>query len=238
MDNEKFSDELNYELFQKYEKDKDVKIRNRIVVLNQPLVSYIIGKNYSNLKLSQEVKQDLLQEGLIGLIYAMEKYDYKLGFKFSTYSSFWIKQRINNFLSTNTTIVIPNHIRADQSKLMKELKKYGRNIKDINQDSQEDIEKFNLTDKKLKRIQSAISTKKIVSINAPTWSDNDSYTLEDSIEDKNAISSEIMDNKNMITAVKEALRMMPEKRRLILLLRYGVITEKDLFKNRIKSNEQ
>jgi len=229
MEKEKFTENTNSDLFQKYEVEKTLAVRNKIVVMNQPLVSYIINKHYAGLKVSFEVKQDMLQEGIMGLIYAIEKFDYKLGYKFSTYATWWIKQRINNYLSTNTIIQIPNHIRADQNKLLRELRKEGKNIQDIDQNSLEDIEKYSMTKKKLNRIESAITSKKIVSLNAPTWNNNDdSYTMEEVIKDNNTMTEEMMDKKIMVDIVKEALRQMPEKRKLILLLRYGVIKEKEL----------
>jgi hypothetical protein len=149
---------------------------------------------------------------------------------FLTGNTWWVKQRINNYLSANTVILIPNHIRADQNKLLKELRKSGKNIQDLDCSSKQDIEKYNLTNKKLKRIQSAVGSKKIISLNAAAWSENDSFTVEDLIEDTKSISSELIDNKSVIAAIKMALKEMPEKRRLVLLLRYGVINEIDLIK--------
>jgi len=228
MEKEKFNDDLNQNLFKQYSLEKSNKIRNNIVVLNQPLVSYIIGKYYlESIKVSSEIKNDMYQEGIMGLMHAIDKFDLNFGCKFSTYSTWWIKQRINNFLSANSTIQIPNHIKADQNKLLKQLNKEGKNIIELNE---EDIKNYNLSNKKLSRIKNASSTKKIISLQANVGSKNETYTYEEVIEDPSESPENSFDKKFMISTVKEALKLMPEKRKLILLLRYGVIKEKELRK--------
>jgi len=227
MEKEKFNDLLNQDLFKQYNLVKDNKIRNNIVVLNQPLVSYIIGKYYiESVKTTPEIKNDMYQEGIIGLMYAIDKFDLNFGCKFSTYATWWIKQRINNYLSTNYTIQIPNHIKADQNKLLKLLNAEGKNIIELDE---EEIKKYNITNKKLKRIKNAVSSKKVVSMHSPVTKQNsETYTYEDTIIDGSELPENSLDKKIMVETIKQALKLMPEKRKLVLLLRYGVIKEKEI----------
>ena len=220
-------DKENTRLFELYEEKQETSVRNKIVVLNQPLVAYIIGKNYAALKMPIELKQDLLQEGSIGLMYSIDKFDRSLGFKFSTYATWWIRQRINNYLSSNTIIQIPNHIRAEQNKLLKRLREEGKTISDV---TTTNVKEYDLTKKKLTRIKRALNSKFVVSLQKPIFQSDEgsSGTLEDIIVDENSSSERVVDKKIMIETVKRAIKIMPEKRKLILLLRFGLIKEEDI----------
>lgn len=110
-------------LFLEYYKNKDKKIRNQLALINQPLVAFIVNKYYSGKNKNKEIKNDLIQEGNIGLLNAIDGFNPTLGFKFSTYSSWWIRQSINNYLiNLEPTIRIPGHVRSAQNKLRKSLR--------------------------------------------------------------------------------------------------------------------
>ncbi len=74
------------ELFREYAKTKDVNIRNKLIRNNEALVTYIVNKYYSSRKEHQERREDLLQEGKIGLLAAIDGFDVERGYRFSTYA--------------------------------------------------------------------------------------------------------------------------------------------------------
>ena len=111
--------EEEYELCKK-SSEGDINARNELVVKNLKLV-VSIAKYYSK---DRNEFLDLIQEGNLGLITATEKFDYKLGFRFSTYATWWIKQAITRYKSNNDLIRIPVHMKELMSKTNRIITKY------------------------------------------------------------------------------------------------------------------
>lgn len=220
---ESFESSTSYELFKRYKENKNLKIRNELIVRNQPLVTYIVNKYYPSNKINHETKEDLFQEGSMGLLSAIDGFDYTKGFKFSTYASWWIRQAVNNYLmNVNPVIKVPSHIRSVQNKLMKKFNEENPNNFDFDNVEKTDIK---ISDKMLNSVKSAIMAKQVLSLNKPIYTNNDeSFSLEDVIptDEKPDLS---LDKETMINTFKEALKAMPKKRRLILLLRYDVLNK-------------
>lgn len=78
--------EADKKLFREYAKNKTLKIRNELARKNQPLVTYIVNKYYNYKPFHRKYREDLLQEGSIGLLSAIDGFDVERGFKFSTYA--------------------------------------------------------------------------------------------------------------------------------------------------------
>lgn len=112
--------EEEYELCKK-SSEGDINARNELVVKNLKLV-VSIAKYYSK---DRNEFLDLIQEGNLGLITATEKFDYKLGFRFSTYATWWIKQAITRYKSNNDLIRIPVHMKELMSKTNRIITKYA-----------------------------------------------------------------------------------------------------------------
>ena len=108
------SAEQEIEYFRRYKEENDREAFDILVLCNQGLCKKVADK-YIGRGLP---KLDLIQEGNIGLMKAIEKFDPNLGFKLSTYSMWWIRQAIKRALYENsTTIRIPNHMRERQEKI-------------------------------------------------------------------------------------------------------------------------
>lgn len=85
-----------------YHKNKSKVIAEKIICNNIKLVYNLVVNKYSKYK---SIAMDLIQEGVIGLIIALDKFDPKKNVKFSTYAFWWVKAQINNYLCDNTSIV-------------------------------------------------------------------------------------------------------------------------------------
>lgn len=115
------SREEEQSLFKKYKETKDADAYEKIIICNQGLVASI-AKDY----LRPEIEiEDLVSEGNIGLMRAIEKFDHKKGFKFSTYAVWWIRQGIIRYLNNEgRTIRLPVHAQEKLIKINNFIKSY------------------------------------------------------------------------------------------------------------------
>ena len=148
----------NKELLRKFhesgKKDKD--ILNCIIKNNELLVKKIARKYYEKCNLKDNIMEltDLEQEGMMGVIVAAEKFDINKGYEFSTYMTFWVKQKvIRSIQNFGDTIRIPAYLKQELSKIGK-MTKEGNNSKDKNSKNDYKIEMANMT--KITSIDSGI----------------------------------------------------------------------------------
>jgi RNA polymerase primary sigma factor len=211
-------DEL-VELFQAYEKGgRDaVKARQKLTESNLRLVVYIAKKQKGhNIPL-----EDLIQEGNLGLLKAIDKFDWKKGFRFSTYATWWIKQAISQYVLKRKKIIrLPAHAVSAQKKLIeasdafKELKGYGPTSEELSEliDVSETVVKATMQ-----------SGKNIVSLQQQIGDDGNS-TLEAKLEDTNFVNDpfESLAKKEMLVIVKNVMSNLSVKEAAILRLRFGL----------------
>lgn len=162
---------------------------------------------------------DLVQEGSLGLIKAAEKFDYRRGFKFSTYATWWIKQSIVRAISNHSrTIRIPVHM-TDKIRLYKKVSaalsaKLGREPSD-----EEMSEKLGISVKKLENIKNAIF-KDPVSLDTPIAED---LVLEDYVADDSYRSPDSTTQSSFLYKdVMSMLDFLNQREKTILVNRFGL----------------
>lgn len=163
---------------------------------------------------------DLIQEGNIGLMKAVEKYNWRLGFKFSTYTTWWIRQGVTRAIADQTrTIRLPVHLIGTMSRIIR----FSNRFFDENgrEPTPKEVGKhFNITSEKVLEIMEA--SRLPISLETPIG-DDDNSCLGDFIEDPAANTAPDAIYEVLKKQVESVLNSLPDRERRVLELRFGLI---------------
>lgn len=189
--------------------------RKKLVQANLRLV-VSIAKRYTG---QGVLFMDLVQEGSIGLIKAAERFDYKKGFKFSTYATWWIKQTIIRAIANHSRAIrIPVHM-SDKIRNLKRAILYLSVSLGHEPDNLELAQFLKVEEKKIRRIKSAM-IKEPISIYTPVAQD---LCVEDYIKDDIKHSPDYETEKDLMNEdVTKLLNILNKRERFIILHRFGL----------------
>lgn len=164
---------------------------------------------------------DLIQEGNLGLMVALDKFNYKLGYKFSTYATWWIKQAMFKAISEQSHCMkIPVYIQETLSKY-KKIKhsleqKYNCQVK-----SSVVADKMGISEDKINTFLNAF-TKSLSIENSLSASDDKELNLSEIIEDVKQDVEAKIENTELRNDIKKALEILKEKEQEVIVLRFGL----------------
>lgn len=192
--------------------------KQKFVQANLKLVVNIARKT---VQVSNIPMIDLIQEGNLGLMVAIEKFDYKLGYRFSTYAAWWIKQAIFKAISEQSHCVkVPVYIQEILSKFSKVKasleQKYNAQVR-----NEEVAKEMNISADKIDTFLSAYS--KSVSIDAPYELNSGSeVTLSDILEDSSASAYASAEYEDLKKDIEYVVSILKEREQAVVRMRYGL----------------
>ena len=191
--------------------------RQQMVTRNLRLVVSIAQHYHS----SNVQTSDMIQEGNLGLIRAIDKFDYKLGHKFSTYATWWIKQAVSRTITSQSRVIrLPAHMIATIARINKAeqdfIQRNGKQPDDSDLAAQLELPRERISAIRKMACQT-------ISLQAPLSDSSDKNILENLLSDTDDTNpAKLLTSKLLLDKLKTVINQLPEREQQIIKMRYGL----------------
>tara|TARA_B100000700_G_scaffold247491_2_gene276962 strand:- start:1558 stop:2292 length:735 start_codon:yes stop_codon:yes gene_type:complete len=197
----------------------DLHARDRMIQCNLRL-AISIAKKYSKMGCDLE---DLIQESNIGLMKAVDRFDWRRGFKFSTYASWWIRQSVSRHLSSHkSTVRVPAHASGLIWKIKRICKEYEDEFR--HQPTTSEIaDLLGVTEAMIKLSLESAAVQNSISLDAALGDEKNGRRFEEIIsDDRTETPDAALDRQKTLEVIKSSLRKLSPREEKILRLRFGI----------------